>query len=71
MKTSWRVAARCCITPVSRAERREALENRNANPVYGGNAERLLAALTRNGSAWRRFYTLEDCERAVRAIDNG
>ena len=53
------------------ARRREALENRNANPVYGGNAEHLLTALTRNGGAWRRFYALEDCERVARAIDNG
>ena len=49
----------------------EALGNRNANPLYSGSAKRLLAALTRNGGAWRRFYDLQECERAACAIDTG
>ena len=48
----------------------EILASRNANAAYGGNAEHLLTALQRDDGAWRRFYTLEDCERTALAIRN-
>ena len=43
----------------------EVLASRNANAAYGRNAERLHTALRRDDGAWRRFYTLEDCERGI------
>ena len=43
----------------------EVLASRNAIAAYGRNAERLRTALQRDDGAWRRFYTLEDCERGV------
>ena len=43
----------------------EVLASRNTNAAYDRNAERLRTALRRDDGAWRRFYTLEDCERGI------
>ena len=43
----------------------EVLASRNANALDGRDAERLRTALRRDDGAWRRFYTLEDCERGI------